>query len=114
MHGVEGATVDERSHEGAGVARVSDLDALVGGVSCSTSSSRQRCVDEKSPELTCSAAPPSRPREKTVALDREIHLGRRAHDHCVVAAELEDRAPEPRRDGLADHLAHLPWIRWRL
>ena len=52
-------------------------------------------MHDQAPE-TGAALPGRAYRGEDGCSDGEIHVRRRAHDHCVVAAELEDRAPEPR------------------
>ncbi len=101
LHLFDRGGVDERSAQRALGGRIADLDARVGGEEALLDLGRDLLVDEQSPRGR--AALSSRAdRAEEDRRHRELEVGV-VHEHDrVVAAELEDRPAEARRDRLRD------------
>ena len=97
--------VDERTDQRPLLARIADrqtrigLDQPVGEVGA------DRTVDDE-PSQRGAALPGGADGGEDDRPHRHVEIGRGGDDHRVVAAELEDRAAEPRGDLRADDRAH--------
>ncbi len=106
LHAPERLPGHERADQRARLARVADRDARVGGRETVDERIDHGLVHDQPPQARAALPCRADGGEQDAAHD-EVEVGARRDDRGVVAAELEQRAPEPRGDARRERPPHL-------
>ncbi len=105
FHGRPGLFVDQRSHQDPRLPRVADRQPAVDRLQAGQQIVRDLLVHDQPPQRRAPLAAGPHRREGH-GPDRQLEVGRRGHDHPVVAPQFQQRATQPSGHGGTHRSAH--------